>query len=231
MKSRGHNLAGATLNRFKMALSAVLSWAIKKGWTPEDYGNPCQRIPNSKEGKPRERILTPEEQKKLLYAAEGCRWPIMWAIIRIGLTTGARRGEISGMTWDNVDLDKGLAVFPLTKNGESRTIPLLPDVCEYLRPWKKKTGYVFASDKKANKPMLFEAIWQDCLADAGLKGSGVVFHSLRHTCITSLVASKANIIQIQKLVGHSSPQMVARYTHQTDEDKAELVSGVFANGA
>ena len=231
MKSRGHTLAGATLNRFKMALSAVLKWAIAEGWAPpDDYINPCSRIPSRKEGKPRDRVLTPEEQKKLLYVAEGCRWPLMWAIIRIGLTTGARRGEISGLTWDNVDIDKGLAVFPITKNGESRTIPLLPDVCEYLRPWKKKNGYVFASDKKANQPMLFEAIWQDCLADAGLKDSGVVFHSLRHTAITSLIESGANTIQVQQLVGHKSLVMTARYSHLSDQAKSDLVMGVFANG-
>ena len=107
----------------------------------------------------------------------------------------------------------------------------MPDVCAYLKRWQKKTGYVFASDKKSNQPMLFEVIWQDCLADAGLKGSGVVFHSLRHTAITSLIESGANTIQVQQLVGHKSLVMTARYSHLSDQAKSDLVMGVFANGA
>ena len=47
MKSRGHTLAGATLNRFLMALSAVIKWGIKEGWAPPATGGSRDCHPRS----------------------------------------------------------------------------------------------------------------------------------------------------------------------------------------
>ena len=40
------------------------------------------------------------------------------------LTTGARKGEIPALEWRNVDLSRRWAVFPMTKNGDARGVPL-----------------------------------------------------------------------------------------------------------
>ena len=50
--------------------------------------------------------------------------PHIWPIIVFALEAGMRRGEILGLTSDNITLERQLAYLPLTKNGTSREVPL-----------------------------------------------------------------------------------------------------------
>ena len=43
-----------------------------------------------------------------------------------------RQGEIFGLGWEHVDLDRRIACLPLTKNGSSREVPLSTKVAQVL---------------------------------------------------------------------------------------------------
>ena len=48
------------------------------------------------------------------------------------LTTGARRGELYGLRWSDVDMARRWAIFPRTKNGDARGVPLVPALVAQL---------------------------------------------------------------------------------------------------
>ena len=156
-KSRGKALSGSTLNRYRAALSAILTWAQKQGITPKSWVHPCQAVPLQEEGKPRLRYLTNDEITRLLNACRNSRWASLWLIVRLALTTGARRGELESLRWEAIDLERGTATLSETKNGDRRTLILLPDVVEELKTFKPKngsTGLVFASRRIPKSPCI-----------------------------------------------------------------------------
>jgi integrase len=229
-KTRGKALSGSTLNRYRAALSAILTWAQKKGITPKNYVHPCTAVPLQEEGKPRLRYLTSEEITRLLDACRNSRWAALWLIVRMALSTGARRGELLSLTWESIDLERGTASLAETKNGDRRTLILLPDVVEELKTFKPKngnTGLVFASSKNPRRPMQFEKVWQEALAEAKIKG--FVFHGLRHTAASHLAMAGASLTEVGDLLGHRTLAMTRRYSHLSTSHKADLVSRVFGD--
>ena len=57
----------------------------------------------------------------------------MYDIVILALNTGARRSELEGLRWREVDLKEEMVTFIKTKNGEDRTIPLSTEASEVLK--------------------------------------------------------------------------------------------------
>lgn len=218
-------ISGPTQNRLVAALYAALTWALDEDveYAPPDWQIP--RVKMREESQPRDRALSTEETQRLLTAAKDSTWPLLSLVIKIAIATGARRTEISTMRWENISLDEGTVTFPHTKNGKPRTVPLLREICEALRPLAKQQGYVFTGARKKDQPFSFEAQWQDCLKRASLKG--VIFHTLRHSAITRMISSGVPTLMVQEIVGHSSSHMTSRYNHTPNTRKAEALEAVF----
>ncbi|MEN3793925.1 site-specific integrase [Fulvimarina sp. MAC3] len=81
----------------------------------------------------RNRRLQEGEEQRLLDAADSGRNPFMRAMITLAIETAMRQGEILSLTWDNVDLDRRVAHLPMTKNGDTRDVPLSQRATETLR--------------------------------------------------------------------------------------------------
>jgi integrase len=60
--------------------------------------------------------------------------------VALAIETGMRRGELLGLLWDNVDLERRTAFLPVTKNGESRGVPLSSRAVEVLRALPPSTN-------------------------------------------------------------------------------------------
>jgi integrase len=84
------------------------------------------------------RFLSDEERTGLLNACKASRWPRLYALVVMAITTGARRGELLGLHWRDVDLQRAHACVRTSKNGEPKALPLVPVVIEELanRFWK-----------------------------------------------------------------------------------------------
>ena len=82
--------------------------------------NPMHKVSLFKQAEPKERILTQDEEKKLLDASPEHLRPI----IITALQTGMRYGEILNLTWDNVDLETGYIRIKESKSGKGRNIPI-----------------------------------------------------------------------------------------------------------
>ena len=143
-------LSAQTIVHAHRVLSLALSRAVKLSTLARNYASLVK--PPRIEEKELE-ILTPEEAARLLTGLEG-HW--LHPIAVIALSTGLRRGELCGLQWADIDLDRGsLRVErsteetrqglrlkpPKTKRGR-RNITLTADAVKVLRAhltWQKKT--------------------------------------------------------------------------------------------
>ena len=118
-------LAPASVIHELAYFSAIINHARREWGISIVNPIPLVKKPPATQG--RNRILSEDELSRL-YAALTPRvknanhW--MLPLVKFALETAMRRGEILGLRWECIDLQKRIAFIPLTKNGESRTVPL-----------------------------------------------------------------------------------------------------------
>lgn len=211
----------ATANRFLSALSKAFSDAVREWHWLHD--NPLRRVAKEQESQGRVRFLSDEEREALLTACKKSELPELYLIVLFAVTTGMRRGELLGLRWPDVDLDRGVAVIHHTKNGDRRSVPIVPEVAALLREHGKvrrlDNDMLFPSPGK--KPVWFDPAWYAALDAAKIKDFR--FHDLRHTAASYLAMSGATVPEIAAVLGHRTLQMVKRYAHLSDQHTGAVV--------
>jgi integrase len=178
----------------------------------------------------RDRILLPDEFEALMKHSEGH----INHIIAMGYYTGMRKGEILGLTWDKVDLNKRLIRLESvdTKDREARDIPICDKLYGLLRDIPSriqkvgKSNYVF---QFRGEPVsdIRTGIKKACKR-AGIKygrsvKDGFIFHDLRHTFNTNMRKASVAESVIMKITGHSTREMFDRYDTVDGEDTRKAV--------
>jgi integrase len=205
-------LAPATVNRYGASLAAVITWAIKRRIAPKGYVHPCRSIERKPEHNERTRFLSDEERRRLLDACKASTWPRLYALVLMALTTGARRGEMLGLRWRDIDFERAEAAIGVTKNGDPRVLPLVPTVAAELQRFKGKPDeLVFASPRDPLRAFCFEPRFHEALRAARVRD--FTFHALRHSCASMLAQNGATLLEIADLLGHRQLQMTKRYSH------------------
>ena len=209
----------ATINRELACLRHMFNMALK--WK-KAQSNPVREVKFFKEPKEKDRILSKEEEARLLEAVRtGHKSKHLEPIIITALNTGMRKGEILNLKWSNVDFKNGFIVVEGTKNDEIRQIPLNKKLTEALQDVRKasKGEYVF-SDK--GKPYTdVKTGWWTALKRAGIEN--FTFHGMRHTFGSRLGMAGEDLRTIQELMGHKDINMTMRYSHPTPEHKKRAV--------
>lgn len=114
---------------------------IEWGWELGD--NPLTLIRFPKNNPPRERRLNKGEYEKLRVAsAETKVWWLM-PIIDVAVLSSMRRGEILSLEWRNIDFERKRAFLPITKNGQSRFVPLNETIIQTLQELPRNGERVF----------------------------------------------------------------------------------------
>jgi integrase len=122
-----------------------------------------------------------------------------------------RRGELLALQWKHIDLVKRVAFLPMTKNGESRTVPLSRNAVAVLQGLPRSIdGVVFPITANAVKLAFVRAVNACKLVD-------LHFHDLRHTATSRLAEKLPNIIELSRVTGHKDVRMLSRYYHVTAE--------------
>jgi integrase len=211
-----HRLKPDTIRQYLDSLSAVLSTAVNElEWLDTNplHGNKVRKPPLSRG---RVRFLSPEEQGRLLAACQASRNQALYPLVFLALTTGARRGELLSLRWQDIDLDRGYLRLSETKNKDRRAVPVPTVTLEVLRAYRvgrRETEWVIPRQgEKTTFPG--EHAWQAALLRAGLTGT-FRFHDLRHTAASHLAMSGASLIEIAEILGHKTLAMVRRYSHFT----------------
>lgn len=215
--------APATLNRYRSALSSVFTWFCDKH---DLKHNPAREVKQKTEDNARSRFLTDDERARLLAAAKASNWDRLHLLISMAITTGARRSELLGLRWCDVDLKARTAHLATTKNGSQRVLTLPPTMVEALLPFRQVgAAYLFPHPGELNAPFRnFDCYWQACRDAAEI--TDFHFHDLRHTCASILAMSGASLLEIGQVLGHKSPAMTARYAHLCNAHKQTLTDRV-----
>lgn len=216
----------ATCNRYLAAIAAVFTWAIKRRRAPRTWDNPARRVERQPERNQVVRFLSSEELERLLTACRASSWPRLYLLVLMALTTGARRSELLGLTWSDIDLERSIAHLADTKNGSPRALPLTPVVVDELKRFaiNRPEACVFPSRGLLTRPRSFESSWYGALKTARIRHFR--FHDLRHSCASMLAQNGASLLEIADVMGHRQLAMVKRYAHLTTDTKAKLVNRV-----
>ena len=166
------------------------------------------------------RVLTDDEETRLLEAIEtkyGYRW---WAFIYVALRSGGRRGELFGLTWDRVDFDDLRIHFANTKRRKDRFVPVNEDVIRVLRTLQAQTLRDGGPFVGMDKPMQRR---RDSILLAA-KVSDLTPHYPRGTFVARLDRAGVPLPTIQKLAGHADIKTTLEYDNWVND--ADLREGV-----
>ena len=207
-------VSGATVNRAFSVLSHAIATA-RREWDVYLPTNPCTLVRRPPQGRPRDRRLQGDEEKRLLAACRGARNKWLVHFVALAIETGMRRSELLGLLWDNVDLERRTALLPLTKNGDSRGVPLSSRAVDVLRALPPSTnGRVFGE-------LTREALKQSFNRAARRAGiTGLRVHDLRHEATSRFFEKGLNVMEVASVTGHKTLQMLKRYTHLSVTDLA-----------
>lgn len=200
-------VSGATVNREFNVLSHAIDTA-RREWEIYLPFNPCTLVRRPPPGRPRNRRLVGDEEQRLIAACRAARNPWLVHFVALAIETGMRRGELLGLQWSNVDFAKCTAFLPITKNGESRGVPLSTRAVAVLRALPASaTDRVFGG-------LTAEALkqsFQRAVRRAGI--AGLRLHDLRHEATSRLFEKGLNVMEVASVTGHKTLQMLKRYTH------------------
>jgi len=240
-----------TGNRFLAVVASLYSWAMEAKLLAK-MENPATGIEKFRENR-RERFLTSEELGRLgdaIHEAEtvGIPWEpdpskkakhapkaenrrvkidaTVAAALRLYVLTGARRSEILNLTWDMVDLERGLLFLLDSKTGQ-KTIILngpaqlilseLPRVDRFVIPGqaKKRPDGTLESRPRSDLKRPWAAVRKRAGLDAAADNPQfrVRLHDLRHTHASIGVGSNLGLPIVGKLLGHKQTRTTERYAH------------------
>ena len=207
-----------TVKRYMANLSVCLSHAVKELQWLE--ANPVQRIKMPVENKGRVRFLSDDELVRLLDACRKSKNKDLYTAVVISLTTGGRQSEIMGLRWPQVDLKRRLITLDRSKNGDRRALPLVGDALDLLTARSKirdiNDDRVFIPGKRAKKAKELDLRdpWLVALKEAKIEDFH--WHDLRHTAASAMAMAGVSLVEIAKVLGHRTMQMVARYSHLSE---------------
>ena len=206
----------ATVNRELALIRRMFSIAQREGWignNPFAMGEPLICVADEKK---RERILTREEECRLLEACNDPRRAHLRPIVICALDTGMRQGEILSLRWHDLDLINGaitVAAFN-TKTMRARTLSLTARLSRELealaakapmRPDDRVFGIV------DNVKRSFDTVRRA----AGMED--LRFHDLRHTAATRLVSAHIPLSEVGRVLGHTQANTTYRYVNANIE--------------
>ncbi len=215
----------ATVNRYLALLSHACTMAEKEWEWMEK--NPLRKVGRLEESPGRARYLSDTEREALLKVTANSDHPHLHAIVLLALSTGARRSEILGLRWKDIDLQAHRAILHQTKNKERRSLALVPQVLTELRKIQKvrrldtdrifvnPTGDIRESGYHKSGYFYFEKAWRAALSEADIENFR--FHDLRHSAASYMAMNGATASEIAEILGHKTLQMVKRYSHLSDE--------------
>lgn len=167
--------------------------------------------------------LSRGERERLLAACDDARNPWLRAFVELGFETGARRGSLLRLEWDDIDLDGRTALLRGIKNSRSpgkiinHTIGLSPRAAEILKSLLHTDTRVFPITANA-----FRKTFNRARERVGL--THFRFHDTRHERTSSLFEANWSMIQVMAQTGHKDPKSVKRYANLTGGFLAEQLA-------
>jgi len=239
-------LSLAMASHCKTVLGTALADAIRDDLVPRNVGQ-AARAPTYR--RPEVQPLTRDQARQLL---DSVRDHPLGPIIVTALSTGLRQGELLGLQWSEVALDRGTLtvqhalqdgrLVPTKTERSRRTVGLPPDVVALLRlhrqrqrEWRLVMGIGWRGADNPAEGLVFTNTvgrhmdgpavthqFQALLAMAGLPR--IRFHDLRHTYATLLLNDGVPLHTVSRLLGHSQIAITADTYGHLAADAADEVA-------
>jgi integrase len=243
--------SNGTVNRLRSALGGLLVWCKKRRLTPKDWTNPIPNTEHRKEAMGRIRFLTEKEASDLLACTKASSFSRLYLLCLFYIHSGARKGELLRLRGRDLDLERGLAHLPMTKNGEEADLVMTADVVAEIKRVgiPKDDELLFPSSRlKGKAPIDPAKAFARAVKDAGLaverrEGESaeefaarrsrdkVTIHTLRHTHASRMVQKSVSLPRVQQSMRHKSLAMTMRYAHLDPSEKVDATRSVFGSGA
>ncbi len=232
-------LAPSTVNTVITVIQSSLKPAVALGYIKKDAVTGVRR-PKIK-GK-EVSCFTLREQKKIERAVLGDKRAKMFGII-LCLYTGLRIGELLALTWNDVDLQKGLiSVTKTCRNGapnsdctqlcdepktesSRRIIPLPKQLLPAMRELKRTSRYDYVISHRGHPLTIrsYQRSFELLLSKLRIPRKG--FHSLRHTFATRALECGMDVKTLAELLGHKNATVTLnRYAHSLIEHKKDMMN-------
>jgi integrase len=233
---------GLSANRVLAAVRKLFNWAVQRGIITI---SPAAGIKAPLAETSRDRVLSDDEIRWTWLACDRLAYPF-GSMAKILLLTGQRRNEVSGMTWDELDLDKALWRIPggRTKNDEAHEVPLSDaalSVIASLPRIKSNKGYLFTTNAETHvsgysraKSMLDKAMLEIARDERAqdVEIPRWTFHDLRRTAVSCMARLGIALPVIEKVVNHSSGSfagIVGVYQRHSFADEKRTALQAWAN--
>lgn len=218
-------LSPTTVRHVHFVLNAGFEKGVRWRWlsvNPVEFASPPP--PKSPDPQP----PSAEEAARIVDAA--WEWPDWGALVWLAMTTGARRGELCGLRWSNVDLPSGVLTYRSaiaqygryrevkdTKTHQQRRVTLDPETVLVLTEhWERCQGraaaarvplardaFVFSRMPDGRTHLVPSSVSQRYARLVRRLGIGTHLHSLRHYSATELIAAGVDVRTVAGRLGHS----------------------------
>ena len=196
----GRPISPSTVNRELAVLRHLLRLAEEWGYIVK-----VPRIRLAKEPEGRVVWLEATEEAALLTACRASQTKHLAGVVTVALETGMRYGEIMTLTWDRVDLSRGVLMLERTKSGKRREVPMRPVVdAVFAAMPEPRVGLVWP-DKS------IRTAFENAVATARL--TDFTFHGCRHHFASWFMMRGGQLESLRLILGHKDLTMTLRYAH------------------
>ena len=221
-------LAPNTVRTTFAVLSSVLGWAVREKWLAQ---NPLRSLPLPRRETALE-FLSADEAGRLLAVAraraEGgaLRDGVRHVALGLALLAGLRRGEIFGLRFCDLDLERERLTIARSyrgtpKSGAARHLRLPPDLVPVLRAWQTRCPH---TPEGLVCPVLHRGVWgmsgtridhglRALLKAAGCQPLRRGWHALRHTFASLFVMAGGSVYTLARILGHGDIATTQIYAH------------------
>ena len=219
---RGGKRTIATVNRELAVLRTMLNYAFQNDWIIQNPFKKTKGIISTAAEVERERVLSFDEEARLLAVCIGRRAHLK-ALLICALDTAMRRGEIFKMRWQEVNLLKGEIFIPQSnaKPEDARTVGITPRLQDELaKLWE-------VSPKDPNLLVFGITYTIKTAFSAACKEAEISdfrFHDCRHTATTRMIASGSPHTEVMKITGHTQLKTFLRYLNITSETASKVAT-------
>ena len=194
---------------------------------------PIVRVPRNRGEESSGRAFSQDEICRLMIAAGnvGRDWQ---TAMMIGLYTGLRLGDATMLKWSDIDFGAGVIRYRPSKTKKHNIavcIPLHAALAKWLEDHRNESEYVTPARVGRTGKAKFndgDKTFSELLADAGITKGGanvkLSFHCFRHTFVSRLAEAGVAPDVRMRLVGHTSTENHAIYTHDNVSTRAAVNS-------
>jgi integrase len=216
LEARGSSIA--TINRYLASLKTIL----------RHMQQPTGFISLKKERKGRIRVLSQEEEKKIVqllrdreHGKRRAYFPEVGDLIEVLLDTGMRLSEALNMRYEDINFATGLISIWINKGDRPRSVPMTSRVRSILSV--RGTGNPI--QPFCIKDHQAETAWRWVRKEMGLESDKeFVIHSTRHTCASRMVNAGIDLYVVKEVLGHSSIQVTEKYAHLAPHKLSDAVA-------